>query len=88
MIASQERRLSRLERSLGDKRRTHYLWREWDETSELVSTRIRDMIARGDAKPFDRFIIFHWSDQPKGEGDQNPTAEGAGSDDGSGAAAC
>jgi hypothetical protein len=40
--------------------RTHYLWRETDETLEVVRERFRRMIEQGHANENDDYIIFRW----------------------------
>jgi hypothetical protein len=41
--------------------RTHILWWELDEPRDIVRTRIRAMIASGEASRNDRFIVLSWT---------------------------
>ena len=63
------RRLARIEHAVAAQRRVHYLFREMDETDDLVQARIRAMIASGEARPSDRFVIFSWSGSAANEAD-------------------
>ena len=60
MISSLERRVCRVERAGASERRTHFVWRDTDETADVVQARIRATIASGEASPRDRFVTFSW----------------------------
>jgi len=66
MNLSLERRVDGLERARAARCRTHYLFRGMGETYAQVQTRIRAMIASGEASRSDRFITFSWRD-PAGD---------------------
>lgn len=54
------RRIERLGRSLAAHRRSHYLWRYEGETAADVSARIDAMVASGEARRSDQFVVFSW----------------------------
>jgi hypothetical protein len=60
MSLSLERRLDGLEKARAAQYRSHYLFREMDETEPQIDARIDAMIASRKAGPNDRFIIFSW----------------------------
>jgi hypothetical protein len=60
MSLSLERRLDGLEKARAAQYRSHYLFREMDETEPQIDARINAMIARGEASRDDQFVIFSW----------------------------
>jgi hypothetical protein len=60
MSLSLERRLDGLEKARAAQCRTHYLFRETDETEPQIDARIGAMIASRKAGRNDRFVIFSW----------------------------
>jgi hypothetical protein len=54
------RRIERLGRSFAARRRSHHLWRDEGETAADVSARIDAMVASGQARRSDQFVIFSW----------------------------
>jgi hypothetical protein len=60
MTPSLVRRIDRLDKARAARRRTHYLFRDQDETSAQVQARENAMIASGEAGRGDRFVIFSW----------------------------
>jgi hypothetical protein len=60
MKTSLVRRFGCVERARAALCRDHYLWREADETDDVVRARIDAMIASGKASRNDRFVTFSW----------------------------
>jgi hypothetical protein len=54
------RRIERLGRSCDARRRSHYLFRYEGETAADVQARINAMVASGEARRSDQFVIFSW----------------------------
>jgi hypothetical protein len=54
------RRIERLGRSFAARRRSRYLWRYEGETAADVSARIDAMVASGEARRSDQFVVFSW----------------------------
>jgi hypothetical protein len=54
------RRIERLARSCAARRRSHYLFRYEGETAADVSARKDAMVASGEARRSDQFVIFSW----------------------------
>ena len=66
MKSSLVSKVDRTEQVRASGRRTHTFFRNPGETDEMVQARIRAQIARGDASPHDRFVIFCWK-SPEGD---------------------
>jgi hypothetical protein len=66
MRASRERQAERIEQVQAAEVRIHTFFRNPGETQEAVQERIRAKIARGDARPGDRFVTFYWK-SPQGD---------------------
>jgi hypothetical protein len=54
------RRIDNLAKARIARRRTHYLFREEDETREQLDARKHAMFMSGKASPGDRFVIVSW----------------------------
>jgi hypothetical protein len=54
------RRIDRLNRSRAAQRRSHYLFRNEGESAADVNARINAMVASGEARRSDQFVIFSW----------------------------
>jgi len=66
MKSSLVRQVDRAEQVRASGRRTHTFFRNPGETDEMAQAQIRAKIARGDASPHDRFVIFSWK-SPEGD---------------------
>jgi hypothetical protein len=60
MKPSLVRKAEAIEQEQAPKPRMRFYWWDLDETRDMVEARIRDSIARGEASPNDRCIIFTW----------------------------
>ena len=66
MKSSLVRQVGRAEQVRASELRTHTFFQNPGETDEMMEAQIRDKIARGDASPHDRFVIFFWR-SPEGD---------------------
>ena len=62
------RRMLRIEQRCEGPRRTRFIWQDAGEGDDVVEARKRDMIARGVARPTDRFITARWGAPDEGRG--------------------
>jgi hypothetical protein len=60
MRQSLMRRIDRLDKACAARRRTHYLFRDQDETNAQVQAHQNAMNASGEAGQGDQFVIFSW----------------------------
>jgi hypothetical protein len=63
MISSLARLIDRAEKTHAAEsaeRRTHFVWREPDDTAETIRAKIRQKIADEGASPGDRFVSVGW----------------------------
>jgi hypothetical protein len=68
MKAALLRRLLRIERHCSGPRRTRFIWQDEGEGEDVIAARKREMIARGVARPTDRFITIGWRAPNEGKG--------------------
>jgi hypothetical protein len=68
MKAALPRRLLRIERHCSGPRRTRFIWQDESEGEDVIAARKREMIARGVARPTDRFITARWGAPDEGRG--------------------
>ena len=68
MKAALPRRLLRIERHCSGPRRTRFIWQDEGEGEDVIAARKREMIARGVARPTDRFITIGWRAPDEGKG--------------------
>ncbi len=60
MKASIVRQVARAQKLHAKDRPVHTFFRNPGETNETVQARVRAKIARGDARPDDKFAVFFW----------------------------